>query len=268
MHLICPVCKQPISLIEKSYVCGNKHCFDVSKEWYINLLLANKKSSGDDDRMIQARRNFLEWERYEPLIETIATLIKKWSDRDDLTILDVWCGEWWYMRSLQTLRGDMNDTWYGLDIAKYAVQCAAKKTQGTFVVWSAYTLPFEDVSMDIVLSIFSPYDEKELIRVLKPWWIAIIVWPWPAHLYKFIELIRDNPHQHIIKSAEEKWTLLQIQEVIQLQIPLSLSSPTLQDLFLMTPYYRKAPKEKQDVIVELEHLDVTADFRIEVVGKE
>jgi hypothetical protein len=86
-------------------------------------------------------------------------------------------------------------------------------------------------------------------------------------LYKFIELIRDNPHQHIIKSVEEKWTLLQIQEVIQLQIPLSLSSPTLQDLFLMTPYYRKAPKDKQDAIMGLERLELNADFRMEVVGK-
>jgi hypothetical protein len=55
--------------------------------------------------------------------------------------------------------------------------------------------------------------------------------------------------------------------VKQLQISLSLSSPTLQDLFLMTPYYRKAPKEKQDAIMGLEHLELNADFRIEVMGK-
>jgi 23S rRNA (guanine745-N1)-methyltransferase len=248
-------------------LCANKHCFDVSKEWYSNLLLSNKKSSGDDDRMIQARRNFLEWGRYESLIETIATLIKKWSDRDDLTILDVWCGEWWYMRRLQELRKNSNDTWYGLDIAKYAVKCATKKTQWTFVVGSAYDLPFADASMDLVISVFSPYDENELARVLKPWWIAIVVWPWPAHLWRFIELIRDNPHQHVIKSTDEKYVLLPIKEVKQLQISLSLSSPTLQDLFLMTPYYRKAPKEKQDAIMGLEHLELNADFRIEVMGK-
>gem|GEM_PF-6623731 len=80
-------------------------------------------------------------------------------------------------------------------------------------------------------------------------------------------MIRDNPHQHIIKSVEEKFTLLQIQKVRQLQIQLSLTSPTIQDLFLMTPYYRKAPKEKQDRIMNLERCELNAEFVIEVVGK-
>jgi hypothetical protein len=55
--------------------------------------------------------------------------------------------------------------------------------------------------------------------------------------------------------------------VKQLQIPLSLTSPAIQDLFLMTPYYRQAPKEKQDAILQLQALELTADFRIEVVKR-
>lgn len=267
MSLLCPVCKQSLALVQKTYTCEHKHSFDVSSEWYVNLLLWNKTASGDEQAMIQARRNFLEWGWYESLIVLVAACIEAAFPKMPLTIFDVWCGEWWYMRRLQNLRNNDWDSWYGLDIAKYAVKSAAKKTKGTFIVGNAYALPLADASCDVILSIFSPYDEQELHRCLKPWGRALIVWPWPEHLYKFIELIRDNPHQHIIKSAEEKFTLLQVQDVKQLQIPLSLTSPAIQDLFLMTPYYRQAPKEKQDAILQLQALELTADFRIEVVKR-
>lgn len=267
MSLICPICQQDLTLLHNSYVCENKHSFDRSSEWYVNLLIWNKKVSWDEPMMIQARRNFLEWGWYEPLIALVARSIEASFPKMPLTIFDVWCGEWWYMRRLQDMRNNNEDRWYGLDIAKHAVKLAARKTTGTFIVGNAYALPLADASCDLILSIFSPYDEKELSRCLKPWGIALVVWPWPEHLYKFIELIRDHPHQHIIKSAEEKFTLLQVQEVKQIQIPMSLTSPAIQDLFLMTPYYRQAPKEKQDAILQLEALTLTADFRIEVVKK-
>lgn len=266
MSLICPICRQPLVLVQKCYRCVMNHSFDVSSEGYVNLLLGNKKVSGDEPMMIQARRNFLEGGRYAPLITLVASCIEEDFPQMPLTIADVWCGEWWYLRRLQEKRAGYEDTYFGLDIAKYAVRQAAKKTNGTFIVGNAYELPFADASCDVIISIFSPYAEQELARCLKSWGKAIIVWPWPQHLYKFIELIRDKPHEHALKSAAEKFTLLQINDEKQLQIPLSLTSPTIQDLFLMTPYYRQAPKEKQDAILQMQTLELVADFRIEVVG--
>jgi 23S rRNA (guanine745-N1)-methyltransferase len=72
------------------------------------------------------------------------------------------------MRRLQNLRNNDRDDRYGLDIAKYAVKSAAKKTKGTFIVGNAYAIPLADASCDLILSIFSPYDEQELYRCLKP----------------------------------------------------------------------------------------------------
>ena len=72
------------------------------------------------------------------------------------------------MRRLQDLRVNDADSRYGLDISKYAVRIAAKKTKGTFIVGNAYTTPLADASCDLILSIFSPYNEQELHRCLKP----------------------------------------------------------------------------------------------------
>jgi 23S rRNA (guanine745-N1)-methyltransferase len=248
-------------------VCAQKHNFDLSSEGYVNLLVGNKTSSGDEQLMIQARRNFLSAWWYQPLISSVGTIIENYFRKNPLTILDLGCGEWRYMRALQTIRANTQDHYIGLDIAKYAVKIAAKKMSGTFIVGNAYAIPLADASCDLIVSIFSPFDEKELHRCLKPWWIALIVGPWPEHLYKFIELIRDTPHHHKSKSAEEKYTLLDVQEIQKLQIGLSLQSPAVQDLFMMTPYYRQAPKEKQDAILQLDALELTADFRIEVLKK-
>ena len=72
------------------------------------------------------------------------------------------------MRRLQEVRDASDDSWYGLDIAKHAVKIAAKKTKGIFVVGNAYAIPLADQSCDIIISIFSPYAEKEVHRCLKP----------------------------------------------------------------------------------------------------
>jgi len=59
----CPVCDRQLLLSGKSYVCDNKHTFDIAKEEYVNLLLPNEKSSkepGDSKEAMFSRRAFLE----------------------------------------------------------------------------------------------------------------------------------------------------------------------------------------------------------------
>ena len=60
MSFICPICRQELLLVHNSYMCAYKHNFDRSNEGYVNLLVGNKTTSGDEQGMIQARRNFLE----------------------------------------------------------------------------------------------------------------------------------------------------------------------------------------------------------------
>ena len=75
--MICPVCGKQLNKVLNTYRCLNNHCFDVSKEGYVNLLL-NSKHSGDNKEMIRSRSLFLNKGYFEKLrqetIEVIKTL--------------------------------------------------------------------------------------------------------------------------------------------------------------------------------------------------
>ena len=77
---ICPVCSSLLSRDGKSYTCINNHTYDISKEGYVNLLLANQKQSrdpGDSKEMLDARKSFLNKGYYKPLARSIASIIIK-----------------------------------------------------------------------------------------------------------------------------------------------------------------------------------------------
>jgi len=263
--LICPLCTTLLTKNATSYVCPHWHSFDIAKQWYVNLLVGSKKV-WDDHMMLKARKDFLETELYQPLIDYVATHIK--NNKSGLTIADIGCGEWWYMRALQTIRDNSDDTYIGMDVSKDAVKLAAKQTLWIFAVWNAYDIPLQEESVDVLISIFSPWNEKEMYRCVKKWGIALVVSPGKDHLYRFIEMIRDNPHKHITKTAQENFSLLSIEHTQEVSIDLHLSrNKTIQDLFKMTPYYRKAPKTKQEKILALDVLDTKAHFAIDVLKK-
>jgi len=78
---ICPVCSSPLSLEGRSYYCVNNHSYDISKEGYVNLLLANQKQSrdpGDSKEMLEARKSFLNRGYYKPLARAVASIIIKY----------------------------------------------------------------------------------------------------------------------------------------------------------------------------------------------
>ena len=92
----CPICRAPLTREEKTYTCPNRHCYDISKEGYVNLLPANRKHAkdpGDDKGMTDARNRFLEGGYYSPLREQLCRLIV---ERRPETLLDSGCGEGYY----------------------------------------------------------------------------------------------------------------------------------------------------------------------------
>jgi len=77
---ICPVCSSPLTLAAGAYSCGNRHSYDISKEGYVNLLLANQKQSrdpGDSKEMLDARKSFLNRGYYKSLARAVTSLIIK-----------------------------------------------------------------------------------------------------------------------------------------------------------------------------------------------
>ena len=58
---ICPKCKAPLALAERTAKCASGHSYDRAKEGYVNLFLNQKRGAhGDNREMILARRDFLD----------------------------------------------------------------------------------------------------------------------------------------------------------------------------------------------------------------
>lgn len=96
MSFTCPLCHQPLTQINNSFICPQRHQFDVAKEGYINLLPVQHKRSrdpGDSAEMMQARRAFLDAGHYQPLRDAVISLLRERLDKSATAILDIGCGE-------------------------------------------------------------------------------------------------------------------------------------------------------------------------------
>ena len=197
MPYICPICQNPLMqhLPSKGYYCSKKHHFDLAKEGYLNLLPAQHKKSkepGDSRAMMRARRNFLEAGFYQPMAEALANIINTYQpETTPMHILDVGCGEGYYCRQIEAFSDHPeNLDLHGIDIAKNAIFAAAKKQENArFIVASSKSMPYADQYFDLLLRVYAPSNDQEIIRLLKPDGLLLIVTPGPRHLWQLKEFI-------------------------------------------------------------------------------
>ncbi|CSF62226.1 23S rRNA methyltransferase A [Shigella sonnei] len=106
MSFSCPLCHQPLSREKNSYICPQRHQFDMAKEGYVNLLSVQHKRSrdpGDSAEMMQARRAFLDAGHYQPLRDAIVAQLRERLDDKATAVLDIGCGEGYYKSGGETL---------------------------------------------------------------------------------------------------------------------------------------------------------------------
>ena len=146
--LLCPVCGNQLEQKDGSYRCIKGHCFDISSAGYVNLLLSGGKASGvhgDSKEMIRARQDFLSKGYYSFLSEEVNRIALGFLKGSPAPVVaDVGCGEGYYTGSLCTFLRDhrVEAQVYGFDIAKYALQLAAKRCrQVTYAVASLSKTP-------------------------------------------------------------------------------------------------------------------------------
>lgn len=265
--LRCPVCTQPLARQERSWLCESRHCFDVAREGYINLLLVQQKKSlnpGDTPEMLQARRDFLGAGHYAPLCESALGLLRPLHAQ---TLLDIGCGEGYYTRAFAELIPEV----VGLDIAKAAVQIAAKRFKNiTWLVGSAVALPVEDASVDVVSSLFSPLPVQEMARVLRPGGHALAVMPASTHLQTLREGLFDEVKPHNPeKYLEDFAPLFTLSEQLDVRFPLQLKdAASLRNLLLMTPYYWRAKQDRREAMLAREHFETEAVFSLFLLQKK
>lgn len=275
----CPVCGEALRLNERSFSCENRHSFDKAKEGYVNLLLANKKNSsdpGDNKAMLASRRAFLERDFYKPLSMRLGELIQQYCIEGDeghqhaLSVLDAGCGEGYYLAQLaQQLRADTH--FFGTDISRAAMRMAAKRYGKAypamqFAVASSYDLPLPDAAVDVVVRVFAPASDAEILRVLKPGGICLWAHPGAQHLFALRQLIYDHPQPHEMPNTQVAG--FEHCEDVQVTYPLHLpDAEAVGALLEMTPYYWSASADKQAYCQALQSLDVSTDFCVTVLRK-
>ena len=269
MIYLCPKCQKELVLNNKSYSCSNGHQYDVSKEGYVNLVLANQKNSklpGDSKESLQSRKRFLDAGYYEVLSEKINEIVNELIESDS-NVLDAGCGTGYYLhRLIESV--DTNANFFGVDVGKEAVRIASKLVKkASFAVCSVFHLPVKDECFDIVMSIFCPYSAEEFARVTKKNGYVIAVTPGKRHLYEMKELVYENPYEN----AEEGYLLPDFNLVKSVKVTADIvleSNEDIVSLWKMTPYYHKTSQSANQKLFNCDRIETVIDFMVNVYQKK
>lgn len=259
--LVCPKCGENLVTGENSLVCKNNHCYDIAKEGYVNLLLANMKKTkmpGDDKLMVQARKTFLDKDYYGRLKTEINKVILDYQPK---ILLDAGCGTGYYSNNL----GDDIEV-IGVDISKFAIMSASKNNKnGNYVVASIFDLPLKNESVDAILNVFAPKPQNEFKRVLKPNAIIIEVVPGGQHLKELKQAIFENNYkENAEKFAFDSFKLLNSRRVQYVEAIKDKNDFT--ELLQMTPYWYKGGEKNLNLLNNANLEKITLDFIINIWG--
>ncbi|MBR1781402.1 MAG: methyltransferase domain-containing protein [Oscillospiraceae bacterium] len=269
---LCPICKQPLEQEPNRYVCPTGHSYDIASAGYVHLLPANQKNSllpGDDKRMAAARNRFLNGGWYQPLRDAIAQIVAVRLPEGGV-LFDSGCGEGYYTAGAAQLLRDCGKKAqiYGIDISKFSLRWAAKRDRSiAFAVASAYHLPLPDTSVDVLVNCFSPMAAEEFSRVVKPGGWLLYVVPAPRHLWEMKCVLYDRPYEN----REQRIDYPGFGNETVTRIDYSTHLPdqqTIQDLFGMTPYVWKTPKEGAARLAQLDALDTQISFDLHLFERE
>jgi len=267
----CPVCSEMLCKEGKSYICTNRHTFDIAKSGYVNLLISKqlgKSVHGDNKLMVKARRDFLAKGYYGNLLSALSEAVCEYSENGSV-ILDSGCGEGYYTKGVSDYLNDnnINAEFFGVDISKTALEYAAKLfKEANFAVGSVFHLPIADKSCDVVMTLFAPFCREEFIRVLKDSGIFIMVIPSEKHLWGLKKAVYDTPYLNEVKEYSVEGFKLIENKKIAYEIVLE-NNEDIQNLFSMTPYYYRTGKIQQERLAALDKLQTEIEFEILIYMK-
>ncbi|RMT82808.1 putative RNA methyltransferase [Pseudomonas viridiflava] len=249
--LTCPICSGPLSAADNGVVCPANHRFDRARQGYLNLLPVQHKNSrdpGDNQAMVEARRDFLNAGHYAPVARRLAELA---AERAPAHWLDIGCGEGYY--TAQIAEALPKSDGYALDISREAVKRACRRDPNvTWMVASMARVPLPDASCQFLASVFSPLDWTEAKRLLTPGGGLMRVGPTNEHLMELRQRLYDEVREY----ADDKHLALvppgmQLQHSETLRYTLKLiDGQSRADLLAMTPHGWRASAERRTAVIE------------------
>lgn len=268
----CPICGSKMDIYDlKSLICSNKHCFDLSKNGYVNLLLRSNKT-GYDKAMLKSRNIVCKIGFFKPMLEKISDIIVKEISNtvfDKRRILDAGCGEGSHLEQIiRKLRNKtpVNFDGVGIDISKEGIQIATKEYPDN--IWCVGDLaknPFMNKKFDVVLNILSPSNYFEFNRIISDNGILIKVVPGSNYLKELREVFYDKTdkqtysNEKVLKHFSNNFDLIDKQQILYC---IDLDKENLRNLIKMTPLSWRATNEKIQKALNIKSNRITVDFTI------
>ncbi|ATR82073.1 SAM-dependent methyltransferase [Pseudomonas sp. HLS-6] len=261
--LICPLCSAPLASVDNGVACPAGHRFDRARQGYLNLLPVQHKNSrdpGDNQAMVEARRDFLSAGHYAPVARRLAELAV---ERAPQRWLDIGCGEGYYTAQIAEALPAAEG--YALDISREAVKRACRRSPAvTWLVASMARIPLADASCGFLASVFSPLDWQEAKRLLVPGGGLMRIGPTREHLMELRQRLYDEVRDY----SDDKHLALVPEGMVHdhsetLTFRLTLDTPKARaDLLAMTPHGWRASAEKRTAVIDqAEPFEVTVSMR-------
>ena len=146
------------------------------------------------------------------------------------------------------------------------IHAAAITARSAFAVAGSFAAPVADGWADVLLNIFSPMAREEFLRVLAPGGALVYAVPGPRHLFGLKQVLYDTPYENPCRPVDYPGFVREDERAVQSTI--RLEGGAIQDLFAMTPYYWKTPKEGTERLAKLEVLQTEIEFRFVTYRKQ
>lgn len=269
----CPICGGAMKVERMaSLECENGHCYDISRQGYVNLLNHSSKTKYDK-ALFEARKTISGSGFFGPMVEAVTTrLIQELKSQESVKpvrLLDAGCGEGSHLsallRKLREQRMVPDVLGVGMDIAKEGVVTAAKTSPDA--IWCVADLshsPFADQQFDYILNILSPANYSEFRRLLTSDGMLVKVIPGSMYLQELRALFYTGTGKETYSNDGTVELFVRHFERIEfdeLRYRVILDSEQMKQLIHMTPLSWGISHELIERIPDGE-MEVTADFTI------
>lgn len=270
VRLQCPVrgCGEPLTLGDRAAACRRGHTFDRAKSGYWNLLQPQDRRSahpGDTKEAALARRRLFQAGHLDPLVDALREVIASLGLPNDPAVLDIGCGEGSLLDALT--REFPGREAHGTDISAPALDLAARAfPDATWVVANAdRTLPYQDNSCDLLLTLTARVNPPEARRLLAPGGALLVAVPGSDDLIELREAVlgRGDLRDRLDRTLALLGGDFEPADRTTLRYRADLDAPALADLLASS--YRGARQSQRPRAEALEGLTVTMSRDVAVL---
>ena len=243
--LMCPICKNSLTILNHELICTNNHVFTISKKGILFLVNSSnfKNSLIYNTTLFKNRRQFINKNYYNLVYDEIAKFINSMS-KNNINILDLGSGEGTHMHKILE-RVNKNWNLISIDYSRDAINLATYYTENNIcIIGDINNLPLIDKSIDVVVDFLSPFNNEEVKRVLKDNGIIIKITPGNKYLNELRHVLKFEDYT---KKEEIKLNLMKYFDIInekEISKKYSITEEDTNNLLMMSPLKKQFKNQK------------------------